>query len=51
MIGWTGIEMFEQGLCSDLSVQPLRKWSLDGDPSSPTQQGILGADGWKRVGE
>ena len=43
MIAWAGIEMFEHGWHSDLSVRSMRKWSLD-----PTAEdgGILGVPGW-----
>ncbi|KAL2866229.1 N(6)-L-threonylcarbamoyladenine synthase family protein [Aspergillus lucknowensis] len=30
MIGWAGIEMFEAGFRSELSIRALRKWSLEG---------------------
>lgn len=45
MIGWTGIEMFEAGWESDLSIQARRKWAIDPEAEDG---GILGADGWKR---
>ena len=45
MIAWTGIEMFEAGWESDLSIQARRKWAID---TAAEDGGILGADGWKR---
>ena len=45
MIAWTGIEMFEAGWESDLSIQARRKWAID---TEAEDGGILGADGWKR---
>lgn len=45
MIGWTGIEMFEAGWESDLSIQARRKWAID---TEAEDGGILGADGWKK---
>ncbi|PNH47738.1 hypothetical protein VD0004_g596 [Verticillium dahliae] len=43
MIAWTGVEMFEAGYESELSVHSIKKWPLDptGDDG-----GILGAKGW-----
>lgn len=46
MIGWAGIEMYENGWSTDLSCQALRKWSLD--PAAP-DGGILGVSGWQHV--
>ncbi|WYZ34930.1 hypothetical protein EsH8_I_001206 [Colletotrichum jinshuiense] len=43
MIAWTGMEMYEAGWESDLSVHPERKWSID--PASE-EGGILGVGGW-----
>lgn len=45
MIAWTGMEMYEAGYESCLSVKAIRKWPLD-----PTGEdgGILGVDGWNR---
>ena len=45
MIGWTGMEMFEAGWESDLSIQARRKWAIDPEAEDG---GILGADGWKK---
>ncbi|KAI0117714.1 glycoprotease family-domain-containing protein [Nemania sp. FL0031] len=46
MIAWTGMEMYEEGWRSDLSVVALRKWLLDHKAESG---GILEAEGWVRV--
>ncbi|KAH7329261.1 glycoprotease family-domain-containing protein [Stachybotrys elegans] len=44
MIAWAGMEMFEAGWHTDLSVVPKAKWPLD-----PGQEGgIMGLDGWLR---
>lgn len=45
MIGWAGIEMFEAGWCSDLSVRALRKWTLD---PRADDGGVLGPNGWRK---
>lgn len=45
MIGWAGIEMFEEGWRSDLACRALRKWSLD---RRADDGGIFGPDGWLR---
>ncbi|KZL83052.1 glycoprotease family protein [Colletotrichum incanum] len=45
MIAWTGMEMYEAGWESELSVHPERKWSID--PASDGG-GILGLGGWVR---
>ncbi|EHA49369.1 glycoprotease pgp1 [Pyricularia oryzae 70-15] len=50
MIGWAGLEMFEEGFTTDLGVLPKKKWSLD----HKVEGGILGSgdsptspyDGW-----
>jgi N6-L-threonylcarbamoyladenine synthase len=47
MIAWTGMEMFEAGYETDLSVQAIRKWPID--PRSDGG-GILGASGWLKRG-
>lgn len=44
MIAWAGIEMWDAGHQSDLTIGPIRKWSMD--PSAP-DGGILGVSGWK----
>ncbi|KAL2824064.1 glycoprotease family-domain-containing protein [Aspergillus cavernicola] len=55
MIGWAGIEMFEAGWRSELSVRALRKWSLDesgdgdGGDDGDGAGGVLGVGGWVRV--
>ncbi|KAI1457990.1 glycoprotease family-domain-containing protein [Annulohypoxylon moriforme] len=46
MIAWAGLEMYEEGWRSELNILPIRKWPLDPDEDG----GILGVDGWKRVG-
>jgi len=46
MIAWAGCEMFEAGWRSELSIRPIRKWSLDHDAEDG---GILGVDGWINV--
>jgi N6-L-threonylcarbamoyladenine synthase len=44
MIAWTGMRMFEEGWCTDLSAMPVPKWPMD-----PTHgPGLLGVDGWLR---
>ncbi|GKT75854.1 glycoprotease family protein [Colletotrichum tofieldiae] len=48
MIAWTGMEMYEAGWESALSVRPERKWSID--PASD-EGGILGLGGWVRRDE
>ncbi|OHF01347.1 glycoprotease [Colletotrichum orchidophilum] len=45
MIAWTGMEMYEAGWESSLSVHPERKWSID---PSGEEGGILGVPGWRR---
>lgn len=45
MIGWAGIEIFEAGWCSDLSVRALRKWTLD---PRADDGGVLGPSGWRK---
>lgn len=43
MIAWTGMEMWEHGLETELSVTALRKWAIDPNASDG---GILGVEGW-----
>ena len=45
MIGWAGIEMFEQGWQSDLCIKPIRRWNLD---VTSDDGGVLGQEGWVR---
>ncbi|KAM0370634.1 hypothetical protein ACHAPY_010485 [Fusarium culmorum] len=46
MIAWTGIEMFQAGYESELSITGIGKWPMDPEVGD----GILGVDGWiKRV--
>ncbi|KAK4128209.1 hypothetical protein N657DRAFT_563923 [Parathielavia appendiculata] len=61
MIAWAGMEMYEGGWHSDLSVLPVRRWSMDGgsgdvvDGEQRKKQrgkgtgGILGLPGWLRL--
>ena len=44
MIAWAGMEMYDVGYESDMSIRPLRKWSMD---SAAEDGGILGVGGWK----
>lgn len=44
MIAWAGMEMYDTGYESELSIPPLRKWSMD---PSADDGGILGVWGWK----
>lgn len=45
MIGWAGIEMFEDGWETGLGVRALRKWTLD---PGAGDGGVLGPGGWVR---
>ena len=45
MIAWAGMEMFEAGWESGLSIQALSKWAID---PGAKDGGILGVDGWRR---
>ncbi|CAK7246217.1 MAG: Mitochondrial tRNAs modification protein [Sporothrix thermara] len=47
MIAWAGMEMYEAGWQTHLSVLPIRKWSMD---ASADDGGVLGPDGWVRRG-
>jgi N6-L-threonylcarbamoyladenine synthase len=47
MIGWCGIEMYEEGWRSSLTVDPLRHWSMDMD--SDGLSGIIGVPGWTKA--
>ena len=51
MIGWAGAEMYEAGWRSSLRVRPIRKWSMDAGAGEDGSGGIMGVDGWLRVGE
>lgn len=44
MIAWAGMEMYDAGYESELSIEPLRKWTMD---PSAAEGGILGVGGWK----
>jgi tRNA A37 threonylcarbamoyltransferase TsaD len=47
MIAWAGMEMFEAGYRSELSVRPIARWPMD-----PTVGGgMLGVGGWIKEGE
>ncbi|KAI4743985.1 peptidase M22, glycoprotease [Aureobasidium sp. EXF-12298] len=46
MIAWAGIEMWEAGWRSQLSVRPIKTWSMD---PSASDGGILGVEGWLKV--
>jgi N6-L-threonylcarbamoyladenine synthase len=57
MIAWAALEMFAEGYETDLSVMPIRRWSMDdNDPveieweREEGKGGILGARGWTRKG-
>jgi N6-L-threonylcarbamoyladenine synthase len=43
MIAWAGMEMFNAGYQSELTIGPHRKWSMD---SAAEDGGILGVGGW-----
>ena len=45
MVGWAGMEMFEQGWHSDLGMKPIRRWALD---VTSDDGGVLGPEGWVR---
>lgn len=45
MIAWAGMEMWDAGWTSDLSIKPIRTWSLD---PNAADGGILGVDGWQK---
>jgi hypothetical protein len=47
MIGWCGIEMYEEGWRSSLAVDPLRTWSMDTD--SDGKSGIVSVPGWAKA--
>lgn len=47
MIGWCGIEMYEEGWRSSLAVDPLRTWSMDTD--SDGKSGIVSVPGWTKA--
>jgi N6-L-threonylcarbamoyladenine synthase len=49
MIGWCGIEMYEEGWRSSLTVDPLRNWSMD--LNSDGLSGIVGVPGWTKAGK
>ncbi|RFU81444.1 sialoglycoprotease gcp [Trichoderma arundinaceum] len=45
MIAWAGMEMFEAGYRSELSVRPIAKWPMDAEVG----EGMLGVGGWVKV--
>ncbi|KAM0250553.1 hypothetical protein ACHAQJ_008563 [Trichoderma viride] len=45
MIAWAGMEMFEAGYRSEMSVRPIAKWPMD----PAVGDGILGVGGWVKV--
>ncbi|KAL7927754.1 glycoprotease family domain-containing protein [Trichoderma austrokoningii] len=47
MVAWAGMEMFEAGYRSELSVRPIARWPLD----PAVGGGMLGVGGWIREGE
>jgi N6-L-threonylcarbamoyladenine synthase len=47
MIGWCGIEMYEEGWRSSLAVDPLRTWSMDTDGDG--NSGIISVSGWTKA--
>lgn len=47
MIAWCGMEMYEAGFRSELSIDARRKWSMDCEAQDG---GILGVGGWIRAG-
>ncbi|KAH7400411.1 glycoprotease family protein-like protein [Cadophora sp. MPI-SDFR-AT-0126] len=47
MIAWTGIEMYEAGWRTSLEAMAIRKWAID---PKAEDGGILGVDGWEKVG-
>ncbi|KAF4464670.1 sialoglycoprotease (gcp) [Fusarium albosuccineum] len=44
MIAWTGMEMFQAGWESEVSITGIGKWPMDPEHG----EGILGVDGWVR---
>ncbi|KAF1827958.1 peptidase M22, glycoprotease [Dissoconium aciculare CBS 342.82] len=44
MIAWAALEMWNAGHESDLSIEPIRTWSMD---SASSDGGIIGVGGWK----
>lgn len=47
MIAWAGMEMFEAGYRSELSVRPIARWPMD----PAVGGGMLGVGGWVKVEE
>lgn len=48
MIAWSGLEMYDEGYQSELSIEPLKKWSMD---PRADDGGILGVGGWKHASQ
>lgn len=46
MIAWTGMEMFQAGYESELSITSIGRWPMDPEHG----EGILGVDGWVKRG-
>jgi N6-L-threonylcarbamoyladenine synthase len=60
MVGWCGMEMFEDGWRSELSCRAVRRWGMDSDEEGvdggeeeegigQAKTGILGLEGWYNV--
>ncbi|KAJ9630761.1 Mitochondrial tRNAs modification protein [Taxawa tesnikishii (nom. ined.)] len=45
MIAWAGMEMWEAGWRSELSIRPIKSWSMDPDAEDG---GIMGPEGWAK---
>ncbi|KOS19392.1 tRNA N6-adenosine threonylcarbamoyltransferase [Escovopsis weberi] len=46
MVAWAGMELWDQGWCSDLGVLPIGRWPMEVDGGDG--DGIMGAGGWLR---
>ncbi|POR39625.1 tRNA N6-adenosine threonylcarbamoyltransferase, mitochondrial, partial [Tolypocladium paradoxum] len=44
MVAWAGLEMYDAGWRTELSVLPIGRWPMD----PALGEGILGAEGWVR---
>lgn len=56
MIGWCGMEMWEEGWRSELNCRAIRRWGMDsvdgvGLEEKEGKGGILGVEGWYNVKE
>ncbi|KAK7398388.1 hypothetical protein QQX98_012231 [Neonectria punicea] len=47
MIAWAGMEMFQAGYESELSITSIGRWPMDPEHG----EGILGVDGWAKRGD